>query len=384
MYNITALNKISSKGTNLLTDDYSLSDDISSAEAVLLRSQSMHDLEVPKSLLSVARAGAGVNNIPVDKYAEEGIVVFNTPGANANAVKELTLCALLMSARNVFGAISWASSLTEDLAKTVEKQKSNFAGEEIKGKRLAVIGLGYIGALVANAANDLGMKVMGYDPYINVQNALNLKPSIKLYENIETMLSHADFVTIHVPYMPATDKMLNDDLFNSMNNKAVLLNFSRDKLVDTDAVKRALEDKQLHKYITDFPTDDLVGTPGVFFIPHLGASTKESEETCAIMAVNQTMDYLENGNIINSVNYPNTDAGAKSSKARICVLNKNIPGIIGKLTGILAEKAINISDLVNKAKGDYACTIIDVDSDVDAAEIAESFHFEGIIRVRVL
>jgi D-3-phosphoglycerate dehydrogenase len=381
---LIALNKISPKGLNTLSSEYKMVDHIAEADAALVRSQSMHDMDIPSSLMSIARAGAGVNNIPLEECAKKGIVVFNTPGANANAVKELTICALLMSARNAFKAISWASTLTEDVASTVEKHKSDFAGEEVKGKRLAVIGLGYIGVLVANAASELGMVVSGYDPYLSVENALDMSPSIKLMESLENMLSRADFVTIHVPFNSKTEKMLSNKEFEAMNNKAVLLNFARDKIVDNDAIKKALETKKVHKYITDFPVDELVGVPNVFFIPHLGASTKESEENCAIMAVSQTMDYLENGNIINSVNYPSTNAGPKKSASRLCILNENIPGIIGKVTGVLADEGINITNLVNKGKGDYACTIIDIDVAVDERHIEKVFNFKGIIRVRVL
>jgi D-3-phosphoglycerate dehydrogenase len=384
MYKITTLNKISSKGLNLLTDNYELGGAPEASEAILVRSHDMHDMTFSKHLRAIARAGAGVNNIPVDRCSEAGIVVFNTPGANANAVKELVLAALLMTSRHMIDAITWTKSLKNNTAAAVEKSKSGFAGEEIAGKRLAVVGLGYIGVMVANAAKELGMKVAGYDPYISVQNAHDLSPSVKIYDSLEALLPHCDFVTIHVPATDETKGMFSYELLDAMKNKAVLLNFARDSLVDTADVKRALAEKKLRLYVTDFPTDALLGVENAVLIPHLGASTRESEENCAIMAVTQVMNYLEYGAIENSVNFPTCTPGPKTAASRVCVLNKNIPSMLGKLTGVLAEMNLNISKLINKSKGSNAYTVIDIDGDIDAKTIEEAFHFEGIISVRII
>jgi D-3-phosphoglycerate dehydrogenase len=384
MYKIATLNKISPKGLNLLGENYEITDAAEQADAILVRSQSMHEMTTGKNLLAIARAGAGVNNIPVDKCAEKGIVVFNTPGANANAVKELVLTAMLMSARNVVDAIEWTKTLKTGAAETVEKKKSQFAGEEIRGKRLGVIGLGYIGVLVANAAKDLGMTVAGYDPYISVQNAHDLSPSVKLYDSLPALLPQCDFVSIHIPANAETKGMFNYEVLDAMKNKAVLLNFSRDTLVVAEDVKKVLAEKKLRSYVSDFPIDELLGVEGCILIPHLGASTKESEENCAVMAVREIENYLEHGIIENSVNYPETTPGPKTSVSRICVLNKNVPGVVGKITNVISEMNVNIAKLVNKSKGNYAYTIIDVDTQVKEKEIKKAFNFEGIIGVRVL
>jgi D-3-phosphoglycerate dehydrogenase len=304
MYKIAALNKISPKGLHLLTDQYELIPEPEKADGVLVRSQDMHSMDLSGGLLAIARAGAGVNNIPVDCCSRRGIVVFNTPGANANAVKELALSAMLMISRNLMEALAWTKTLQSDAAQTVEKNKSRFAGEEIRGKKLAVIGLGYIGVMVANAAERLGMRVSGYDPYISVQNAHDLSPSVKIYESLENLLPPADFVTIHVPATKSTQGMFNAHILSSMKSRAVLINFARDTLVVSEDVKAALKQKKLRCYATDFPTDDLTGVENVILIPHLGASTKESEENCAVMAVQQMMNYFETGSVENSVNYP--------------------------------------------------------------------------------
>lgn len=384
MKKIATLNKISPKGLGLLTDDYEIIEEPKKAEAILVRSQDMHDMDFSIKLLAIARAGAGVNNIPVDECAKDGIVVFNTPGANANAVKELVLSGLFMAARNIPDAMTWVYKLEDDVAKTVEKNKSKFAGEELKGRTLGIIGLGYIGVLVANAAEQLGMKVAGYDPYISVQSAHYLSPSVKIYDELEAILPHCDYVSIHVPAMKNTEGMIDAKCFEIMKNKAVLLNFSRDKIVDEKAMIKALEEKKLKRYVTDFPTDGLVGVRGVIRYPHLGASTKESEENCAIMAVEQVMDYIENGNIKNSVNYPACSLGPLKTKSRVCILNQNIPAMLGKITNVFAEMGINISDMVNKSKGDYAYTMLDIDNEISQKEIREALGFEGIISVRVL
>ncbi|MDR2609959.1 MAG: phosphoglycerate dehydrogenase [Clostridiales Family XIII bacterium] len=383
MYKIASLNKISPRGTNLFTDSYVKTEKPEEANAILVRSHDMRAMDFGEGLIAIARAGAGTNNIPVKKCSEQGIVVFNTPGANANAVKELVLAAMLMSSRNVIDAVEWVSSL-HSTGDNVEKYKSRFAGEEIRGKTLAVIGLGYIGVMVANAAKDLGMTVVGYDPYISVQNAHDLSPSVRLYESLPTLLPHCDFVTIHVPASDKTNGMFDYEVISAMKNKATLLNFSRDSLIVSADVKRALAEKKLKRYISDFPTDELLGTDGAILIPHLGASTKESEENCAVMAVRQVMNYLEHGIIENSVNFPDTTPGPKSAVSRICVLNRNIPSMLGKITGVLAEMNVNISKLINKSKGDNAYTIIDVDNEQSEADIRKAFSFEGIISVRVL
>jgi D-3-phosphoglycerate dehydrogenase len=383
MYKIASLNKISPKGTGLFTDLYEKTEDAAEATAILVRSYDMHSLEFGSNLLAIARAGAGTNNIPIARCSEEGIVVFNTPGANANAVKELVLAAMLMSSRNVIDAVEWVGTLNS-CASSIENNKSRFAGVEIRGKTLAVIGLGYIGVMVANAAKDLGMTVVGYDPYISVENAHDLSPSVRLYESLPALLPHCDFVTIHVPASERTNGMFDYETIDKMKNRATLLNFSRDTLVVNADVKRALTEKKLRCYISDFPTDELLETEGAVLIPHLGASTKESEENCAVMAVRQLMNYIEFGIIENSVNFPTTNPGPKSAKSRICVLNRNIPSMLGKITGALADMNVNISKLINKSLGDNAYTIIDVDNELAELEIRKAFDFDGIITVRVL
>lgn len=382
--NIATLNKISPKGLSLFTDDYEIGDETEKADGIIVRSHDMHEMQFSDHLLAIARAGAGVNNIPVDKCSKEGIVVFNTPGANANAVKELVLAGLLMAARNIPDALSWVYDVNKNVAKSVEKNKSKFAGEELKGRTLGVIGLGAIGVMVANAADQFGMKVVGYDPYISVQSAHYLSPSVKIYDKLETMLPHCDYMTIHVPAMKETEKMINEKSFALMKNRAVLLNFSRDKIVEERALIEALNQKKLRRYVTDFPTDNLVGIKGVIRIPHLGASTKESEDNCAIMAVEQIMDYIENGNIKNSVNYPSCNGGINTAKSRICILNKNIPTMLGKITNVVADMGINISDLINTSKDEYAYTMIDIDDELPEEKIRAALGFEGIISVRVL
>jgi len=385
MFKIATLNKISPEGTNLLTDNYSITDDLQEANAILVRSADMHGMEFSDSLQAIARAGAGVNNIPLEECAEKGIVVFNTPGANANAVKELVLAAILVSSRNLIDAIDWAKTLKENVAETVEKGKAQFAGHEIKGMTLGVVGLGFIGVLVANAAERLGMKVVGYDPYLSVTAAHDLSAKVKVYERLEAMLSACDYVTIHVPAMGETKGMFNTQLLSAMKSDAVLLNFSRDTIVAATDVRKALEEKKLRLYITDFPTDEIAGAPGTILIPHLGASTEESEENCAVMAVNEVMNYLEDGIIENSVNYPTTLAGKKTTEGpRLCVLHRNIPNIISRLSGAVGGMGINISNLVNKSTKDYACTILDLDSAADEDAIRKAFTFDGVISVRIL
>jgi Phosphoglycerate dehydrogenase and related dehydrogenases len=384
MYKIATLNKISHKGLERFSDRYKISEDLQDAEAVLVRSQDMNSMEMSDNLLAIARAGAGVNNIPVDLCSKKGIVVFNTPGANANAVKELVLTGILMSARNLTSAIAWTKTITEDVSKTVEKNKSQFAGHEIKGKVLGVVGLGAIGVMVANAAESLGMQVVGYDPYMSVQSAHELSSSVEVFESLDFILPKCDYITIHVPFMENTKELINEKRFSLMKDGVCLLNFSRDQIVSEGDVIKALETGKVRKYVTDFPSENILCLDRAICIPHLGASTKESEENCARMAVDQLMDYLENGNITNSVNFPNCTLGVNTAKARICVLNKNVPAMLGKITGILADMNINISDLNNRSKGELAYTLIDVDSEVDEAELKKALTVNGIISVRVI
>lgn len=384
MYKIATLNKISHKGLERFSDHYSVSDDVKGANAILVRSQDMNSMELPDNLLAIARAGAGVNNIPVDLCSQKGIVVFNTPGANANAVKELVLTGILMSARNLTSAIAWTKTITEDVSKTVEKNKSQFAGQEIKGKVLGVIGLGAIGVMVANAAECLGMHVIGYDPYMSVQSAHELSSTVSVYESLDQVLPKCDYITIHVPFMENTRELINEKRFGMMKDGVCLLNFSRDQIVSEADLIKSLETGKVRKYVTDFPSENILCIDRAICIPHLGASTKESEDNCAKMAVDQLMDYLENGNITNSVNFPSCTLGVGTSKARICVLNKNIPAMLGKITGILADMNINIADLNNRSKGDLAYTLIDIDSEVDEAELKKALNVNGIISVRVI
>jgi len=384
MYKVATLNKISKKGTCLLTDKYELADDIGEATAILVRSADMHEIELSDNLLAIARAGAGVNNIPLDKCAERGIVVFNTPGANANAVKELVIASMIMAARNIPAALDWEKTLTEGVAGAVEKGKGQFAGEEIKGKTLGVIGLGFIGVMVANAAEQLGMKVVGYDPYLSLKAAHDLSPSVKLYDKLPALLPHCDYVSLHIPSNKETNGMFGYDLLCAMSPKTVLLNFSRDKLMVPEDLKRALEEKKIRCYVTDFPTDEMVGVEGALLIPHLGASTAESEENCAIMAVEEIMDFIEHGNILNSVNYPTVQAGKWDVGSRVVVLHKNIPSMLGTQTGALAKMGVNISNMMNKSLGDFSCTLLDCDEEVDEEIVRKAFTVDGIISVRVV
>lgn len=384
MYKVAALNKISQKGLARLSDKYTVTDQLEEANGVLVRSQDMKSLEFSDNLLAIARAGAGVNNIPVDLCSEKGIVVFNTPGANANAVKELVLGAMLVSARNLKDAMLWADHLSGDVAKAVEKGKGQFAGRELKGHTLGVVGLGAIGVMVANAAEALGMKVIGYDPYISLHSAHELSNTIPVVGTMEALLPKCDVVTIHVPALESTKGMMNEAYFNIMKRGAVLMNFARDTLVNEADLLSALEKGKLKRYITDFPNERMLGNDKIVCIPHLGASTQESEENCASMAVDELMDYLEHANITNSVNFPNCSLGVCNSTARIAVLNKNVPAMLGKITGILADMNINISDLVNRSKGEMACTLVDVDSEVDEEALKKALDVEGIISVRVI
>lgn len=386
MYKYNCLNPIAGVGLKLFSSDYTKVDELKDADAALVRSAAMHDLDLPESLLAVARAGAGVNNIPLDKCAEQGIVVFNTPGANANGVKELVFAGMLYASRDIVGGIDWCleNQNDENIAKAAEKQKKNFAGTEISGKKLGVIGLGAIGVLVANAATHMGMEVYGYDPYISVSAAWNLSRSVKHISNVEEIYKECDFITIHVPLLDSTRKMINAEAISMMKPTAIVLNFARDLLVDEEAMVDALAAGKVKKYVSDFPNTTTVGAKGCIVTPHLGASTAESEDNCAIMAVREIRDYLENGNIVHSVNYPDCNMAACMTQGRVAIMHKNIKGMIGKYTTILGEADINVSDMTNKAKGDYAYALMDVDSPL-TEEVAEKLRaLDGVIRVRIV
>ncbi len=386
MFNYTCLNPIAGVGLDLFSDDYNKVDDIANADAALVRSAAMHDMELGDKVLAVARAGAGVNNIPLDKCAENGVVVFNTPGANANGVKELVFAGMLYASRDIVGGIDWCLSNQNDenIAKTAEKQKKNFAGTEISGKKLGVIGLGAIGVLVANAAVHMGMEVYGFDPYISVNAAWNLNRQIKHVTDVNDIYRECDFITIHVPLLDSTKKMINAEAISLMKPTTIVLNFARDLLVDEEAMVDALAAGKVRKYVSDFPNTTTVGAKGCIVTPHLGASTEESEDNCAIMAVKEIRDYLENGNIVHSVNYPDCSMAACTTAGRVAILHKNIKGIIGKITTTFGEADVNVSDMVNKAKGDFAYSLLDVDSNADEALVAKLSEIEGVIRVRVV
>jgi len=386
MYNILTLNKIAACGTDQLpADKFRVSSDIEPPDAILLRSADMHSYGAPDSLLAVGRAGAGVNNIPVDKYSERGIVVFNTPGANANAVKELVIAALLLSSRKITMGIEWVQGLAgqTDVAKLVESGKSQFVGPEISGKKLGVIGLGAIGVLVANACHSLGMDVYGYDPFLSVDSAWRLSRGVHKAAGIDAILTECDYISIHIPLNKDTKGMFNADSFSKLKKGAHILNFSRGELVDNKAVKEAVQQGVIACYVTDFPNEELLGVEGIIPIPHLGASTPESEDNCAVMAAEEIRDYLLYGIIKNSVNYPDCDAPFTGRK-RICVHHKNIPNVVARLTAEVASRGVNIDNMLNRSKGVYAYTLIDVD-DGELSGAAEKLRaIEGVIRVRVI
>ena len=386
MVNVNCLNNIASVGLDLFSDDYNTESSFEDAQAVLVRSAKMHDMELGDNLLAIARAGAGVNNIPLDKCAESGIVVFNTPGANANAVKEQVLAAMLLASRDLIGGNEWVKANKDDadIAKATEKAKKAFAGQEIKGKKLGVIGLGAIGQLVANAAIALGMEVYGYDPYISVNAAWNLSRSVKHISNVEDIYKECDYITIHVPLLDSTRKMINQDAIDLMKENVVILNFARDMLVDEEAVVKALKEGKVKKYVCDFPNTTTAGVENAIIIPHLGASTAESEDNCAKMAVQELMEYLEKGNIINSVNYPNCSLGECTHANRIAINHRNVKNMLGQFTDIFATSDINIANMVNKSKGDYAYSLFDLDS-VASEEVLDKIRaVEGVLRVRVI
>lgn len=386
MFNYTCLNPIAGVGLDLLTEEYNKVDDLKDAQAALVRSAAMHNLELPDCLDAVARAGAGVNNIPLDKCAQKGIVVFNTPGANANGVKELVFAGMLLAARDVVGGINWCTSETgnADIAKLAEKEKKNFAGTELAGKKLGVIGLGAIGIKVANTARHFGMEVLGYDPFISVNAAWSLSRDVKHIQDLETIYKECDFITVHVPLLDSTKKMINADAIAMMKPTAVVLNFARDLLVDEEAMVAALKEGKIRKYVSDFPNHTTVGAQGCIVIPHLGASTEESEDNCAVMAVQEIRDYLENGNIRNSVNYPACDMGVCQTAGRIAFLHKNEKGAIGQFTSVLGDAGINIDNMSNKSKGDFAYTMMDIDVSIADDVLAKMQALPGVIKARVI
>ena len=386
MYQYHCLNPIAAKGLDLFGEDYKKTETLYEADAVLVRSAKMHDMELPEGVKAIARAGAGVNNIPVMDCAEKGIVVFNTPGANANGVKELVLAGMLLASRDIVGGIEWVAKEKdqEDIGKLAEKQKKQFAGCEIMGKKLGIIGLGAIGAMVANAASALGMEVYGYDPYISIDAAWNLSRTIKHIKSLDEIYSQCDYITIHVPLLDSTKEMINKEAFSKMKDGVVLLNFARDLLVDENALIEALESGKVKKYVTDFANHTVAGRDGILVTPHLGASTEESEENCAVMAVKEVRDFLENGNIKNSVNFPNCDMGTCAAVGRIAICHKNIPNMISQFTKILGAEGLNIADMTNKSKGEYAYTLIDLESTASREALDELKAIEGVSRVRVV
>ncbi len=386
MFQINCLNPISKIGLENLTTDYKINDNVNEAEGILVRSASMHEMELPESLLAVARAGAGTNNIPLDKCAEKGIVVFNTPGANANAVKELVIAGMLLASRDVVGGIEWVKENQADanIAKTAEKEKKNFAGTELMGKKLGIIGLGAIGVKVANVARHFGMEVYGYDPYVSVNAAWSLSRDVKHVFNLDEIYENCDFITVHVPLMDSTKHMINKEAINKMKDDVVILNFARDLLVDEAEVLKGLAAKKVRKYVTDFPNPTTAGQPGCIVIPHLGASTEEAEDNCAKMAVDQMMNYLENGNIVNSVNYPACDMGVCNKAGRVAIFHKNIANMITKFTACFGDAGINICEMTNKSRGEVAYTMMDLEAPATAEIIEKLNAFEGVFRVRVV
>ncbi len=386
MYNIHALNKISQQGMELLTEDYTCVDNMENADAILVRSAAMHDMALPQDLLAVARAGAGVNNIPLTSCAEQGIVVFNTPGANARSVMELALCGMLLASRDIVGGINWVQSIkgSAEISRLVEKGKSQFAGHEIYGKKLGIIGLGAIGGPLANRCRKLGMDVYGCDPHISVEAAWHLDRHVQRVKTREEIYANCDVITLHVPLVKDTEKMINAQALAKMKDGVIILNFARDLLVDDEAMAQALASGKVSRYVTDFPNARTANMPGCIAIPHLGASTEESEDNCAKMAVRQVMDYLENGNIVNSVNYPNCDMGICQAEGRITILHRNIPNSLGRFTAAIAADNVNIDGLMNKSRGEYAYTMLDFDQHPSQEVVDHLKQVEGVLRVRVI
>ena len=386
MKKIHCLNAIASVGTDIFDENYELTDNINEADAIMVRSAAMGDMEFSKNLLAIARAGAGVNNIPLERCADAGIVVFNTPGANANGVKELVICGMLLAARDVVGGIEWTRSIkdSDTISKDVEKGKKNFAGGEIKGKKLGVIGLGAMGAEVANAAASLGLEVLGYDPYISVNSAWRLSRKIKHITDVNEIFRECDYITLHVPLTDDNKGMIGKDSIAEMKDGVVILNFARDLLVDDDEMEKALESGKVARYVTDFPNTKSAKMEKAIVIPHLGASTQESEDNCAVMAANELVDYLENGNIKNSVNFPSCDMGVCQVEGRVAILHKNIPNMIGQITSTFAKNGYNISDLTNKSKASRAYTLIDIESKASEKLVDELNAIDGVLMVRVI
>lgn len=384
MFQYHCLNPISNSGLELFDENYAKVENMEEAQAVLVRSAAMHDLAFSENLDAIARAGAGVNNIPVERCAEEGICVFNTPGANSNAVKELAICALLLASRKITEAAAWAASLkgTPDAPKTVEGGKSKFAGPEIMGKTLGIIGLGAIGGKIANTATALGMKVIGYDPYLSVNNAVLLDSSVKVVTDINDIYKNSDYISIHMPYTPQTKNTIDSEQIAMMKDGVRLINLARGELINSEAVVKAISDGKVAKYVTDFADDIVLGVENVIVLPHLGASTPESEDNCAIMAANELIDYIENGNIKNSVNLPNASMNATGTK--ICVIHKNVPSLISSMTKAIGDEGLNIENMVNASKKDFAYTMMDVIGDVTDSVANDIKSIDGIIRVRVI
>lgn len=386
MFKYHCLNPIADVGLEKFTADYEKTEDIGEADGILVRSAAMHDMELPEKLLAVARAGAGVNNIPLDKCAEKGIVVFNTPGANANGVKELVIAGMLLACRDIVGGINWvkANQTDENIVKAAEKEKKNFAGTEVQDKKLGIIGLGAIGVKVANVAKHMGMEVYGFDPYVSVDAAWNLSRDVKHVLNVEEIYENCDIITIHVPLLDSTRGMVDKAAIDKMKKGVILLNFARDLLVKEDAVLEGIREGKIRKYVTDFPNPVTAGQEGCIVIPHLGASTEESEDNCAKMAVKEMMNYLENGNIINSVNYPNCDMGICSQAGRIAIFHRNIANMITKFTACFGDEGVNITDMTNKSRGEVAYTMIDLESPATEEMIGKLQSIPGVFRVRVV
>ena len=380
------LNPISNVGLKDFDDKYVQTEEVNDADVILVRSAKMHDMELGNNVKAIARAGAGVNNIPLDKCADNGIVVFNTPGANANGVKELVIAGLMLASRDIVGGINWVNENKDEetLAKMAEKKKKAFAGTEVLGKKLGVIGLGAIGVLVANAAVNLGMEVYGYDPYLSVDAAWKLAREIHHAKDVDELYKECDFITIHVPAMDSTKGMINKDAIAKMKDNVVILNFARDVLVNSADIKDALAEGKVRRYVTDFPVPEVAGLDGAIVIPHLGASTAESEDNCAVMAVKEVKDFIENGNITNSVNFPACNAGVKEGGDRITILHKNIPKMIGQFTAVLAAGGLNISNMTNKSRGQYAYTIIDVEDEVVENAVNALEQVDGVLKVRII
>ncbi len=386
MFNYYCLNPIAKVGLDNFDDNFAKTEDVNAAEGILVRSAAMHDMEFSDNLLAVARAGAGVNNIPLEDCAKKGIVVFNTPGANANGVKELVFAGMLMAARDIVGGIEWVkeNASDENIGKSAEKAKKAFAGTELRDKKLGVIGLGAIGGPVANMAKHLGMEVYGYDPYVSVDAAWNLSRDVKHVLNVDEIYEKCDYITIHVPLLDSTKNTINEEAISKMKDGVIILNFARDLLCDEKAILKGIKDGKIRKYVSDFPNSTTAGQDGVIVIPHLGASTEESEDNCAKMAVKEMMNYLENGNIVNSVNFPNCDMGVCQQEGRIAILHSNTANMITQFTACFGELGINISDMTNKSRGEFAYTLLDVEKKADEATIAKLKAIDGVIRVRVV